>query len=118
MTTLNPELVDHSPGQWDRYKWLGIVTDDTIVDVQIDALAAELNFHIFGTFANGTSVAINGSNDGGTTFTALTDGTGSVVAKTAAGMVSVREQPLKVKPVVTDGSSDSIDVWLVIRYPK
>ncbi len=118
MTTVNPVLVDQEPGVWERYKWEAMVTDDTIVALQINPLAAELNFHIFGTFANGTVVAIDGSNDGGTTFTALSDGSGSAVSKTAAAIVSVREQPLEVKPTVLSGSSDDIDVWLLIRYPR
>ena len=118
MATVNPVFVDHSPGEWDRYKWEAMVTDDTIVALQISPLAAELSFHIFGTFANGTVVAIDGSNDDGTTFTALSDGSGTAVSKTAAAVVSVREQPLEVKPTVLSGSSDDIDVWLVIRYPK
>ena len=116
MATVNPVLVDQNPGVWERYKWEAMVTNDTIIALQINPLAAELNFHIFGTFANGTTVAIDGSNDDGTTFTALSDGSGSAVSKTAAAIVSIREQPLQVKPTVLSASSDDIDVWLLVRF--
>lgn len=103
--------------RWIRYKWDTLATGDTGAPLTVNRLAAELCFQVFGTFANGTVIAIQGSNDDGSTWIDLTDGTGSVVAITANGFVSVREQPLWVRPEATSGSSDDVDVRLVIRFP-
>ncbi len=69
---------------------------------------------VLGTFGSSASIAIEGSNDGGTTWAACHDITGTVIALTAAGLVLVVESPKLIRPNLTSGNgSTDIDVYLI-----
>lgn len=55
---------------------------------------------VVGTFGGGT-VVIQGSNDGGVTWTTLTDPQGNALSLTAAAIEKVQENPLQYRPVAT-----------------
>ncbi len=69
---------------------------------------------IIGNFSGTASIAIEGSNDGGTTWSPCHDITNTVIAVTAAGLVLIVESPKLIRPNLSsgDGSAD-VDVYLV-----
>ncbi len=69
---------------------------------------------VTGTFGASASIAVEGSNDDGTTWFACHDITNSVIALTAAGGALIVENPKLTRPVLAngDGSTD-IDVHLI-----
>ena len=78
------------------------------------ARAPDKTVQVFGTFGASASIAIEGSNDDGTTWFACHDITNSVITLSAAGAVLVIENPKLIRPVLSngDGSTD-VDVYLV-----
>jgi hypothetical protein len=93
---------------------------ETLTSVNLDGSAVavaeatvSLTFQATGTFG-GTSVAIQGSNDG-TTWFALRDQTGTAMAFTAAGGASSSDLPLYVRPLLTGGSGVDVDVSVLVR---
>ena len=77
---------------------------------------ADLTVTFEGTFSTGGSVTLKGSNDGGTTYHALTDPQGNALTKTAAAIEVVTETPLLIRPHVTAGDgSTAIDVRILFR---
>lgn len=73
---------------------------------------------VTGTFGTGGSVNLEGSNDG-TNWEILNDALGNAITLTAAGLVSVLENPLYVRPNVTAGDgTTSLTVTVVGRDNK
>ncbi len=66
-----------------------------------------------GTFGGGT-VALQGSNDG-TTWFSLADLGGTAIALTAAGGSEFRTTTLYVRPIITGGTGDDVDVLVLLR---
>jgi hypothetical protein len=98
-----------------RYKWLDIPNGN-----QGNAIAMgnyqDRTVQVVGTFGAGGSVTIQGSNDGGTTWAALSDPLGNALTFTAAGMKAITELPYEIRPSVTAGDgTTAIDVWLHMR---
>ena len=78
------------------------------------ARAPDKTVQAFGTFCASASVAMEGSNDDGTTWFPCHDITNTVITLSAAGGVLVIENPKMIRPVLSngDGSTD-VDVYLV-----
>jgi len=95
--------------------WSGVVTGDTCVDMPCPGVLDTI--HVFGTFNGGTTVTLQGSNQEGTPTSriALNDIDGNPISFTAAGMKVVKENPVKVRPVVASGSSDAITIIVRCR---
>jgi hypothetical protein len=94
--------------------WADIATGDTIVAYEISdqaGLAGAVQFA--GTFG-GATVTLTGSNDG-TNFVTLTDQTGANISVTAAGLVEFSTACRYIKPSISGGSSDAVDVTVVLR---
>lgn len=68
---------------------------------------------VTGTFG-GATVTLAGSNDG-TNFVTLKDMAGNDISVTSASLVDFSTGALYVKPIVTGGTSEDIDVLLVVR---
>lgn len=99
-----------------RVAWAGIVTNDTINPFTIQGrsgLAASVQ--IDGTFG-GATVTFAGSNDG-VTYTTLKDVHGNNISMTSAGLAQFSTACPYVKPVVTSGSGNSINVMATFRGP-
>lgn len=97
-----------------RAVWSGIVTGDTINSLPVAGYAASMiSAQVSGTFG-GATVTLEVSNDG-TNFFGAKDVTGTAISLTAAGLVQLQTSAAYVKPVVTSGSANSIDVSLVLR---
>ncbi len=94
--------------------WEGLATGDTASPVSFPDYP-DMTVHAIGTFNGGTSVSLTGSMVQGGTYTALTDPQGNAITKTAAAIEAVTEAPLYVKPTIGSGSSDDVDVYLLLR---
>ena len=68
---------------------------------------------VTGTFGGG-SVALQGSNDG-TNWVALKDLTGTVIAITVAGGVDFSVSCVYIRPRITGGTGDDVDVTIALR---
>lgn len=100
-----------------RVKWLGLTFTTTDVGEAITMGAwQDRTVQVVGTFGAGGSVSIYGSNDGGTTWTILTDPLGNNLTFTSAGMKQITELPYEIRPAVTAGDgTTSLAVWLAMR---
>ena len=69
---------------------------------------------VIGTFGASASIAIEGSNDGGTTWFACHNIGNNVIALTAAGAALIVGNPKLLRPNLSsgDGSTD-VDVYIV-----
>lgn len=107
-------------GRQDRscYKvtWTGVTENDTCAPVSFPD-HNDKSIQVLGTFGT-TSVAIHGSNDGGTTFAPLNDPTGTVIGISAAGIKAVLENTEQIKPVLTGGSSTSVTIAMLIHQTQ
>lgn len=99
------------PGQNVRVAWDTLTEADEGVGVAI-ADYSDKTVQVVGSFGTGGSVAIEGSNDGGTTWSALHDPQGTVIAITAAGMELIAENPLLIRPNITAGTTVDVDVFI------
>lgn len=68
-----------------------------------------------GTFAGGTTAALQGSVDG-VVYSTLTDIAGNAVSGTAAKMQDFVTSALYFKPLVSGGSADNANVAMVLHY--
>jgi|DEB0MinimDraft_3_1074331.scaffolds.fasta_scaffold00068_7 hypothetical protein len=103
-----------------RYWWDGLVTSaDTIEAIQCGGDIVDTVFQIIGT-SYGTSgdVTTQGSNDNGTTWTALKDETGTAITHTsgASFMHSISTLPDLIRPYLTAGTGANIDVIATVGF--
>lgn len=63
------------------------------------------------SFGTGGTVLIEGSNDG-TNYVTLTDGAGSALSFTAAGLKAITEAVKWIRPRVSAGTSVRADIYL------
>lgn len=78
---------------------------------------ADRSVQAIGTFGAGSpSISWQGSNDGGTTWAALTDESGNTIALTAAGIEGISAITELARPYLTggDGTTD-IDIHVICR---
>lgn len=102
-----------------KYKFETMTTTNATGTPISAAEFADVSIQAVGTFGSGGSVAMEGSNDGGTTWGALNDPFGTTIALTASGALSqVNEIAELLRPHVTagDGTTD-IDVYVFARRP-
>lgn len=96
--------------------WTGITTTTdtpsalTVTDQAGLAMAVQFG----GTFNGGTTAVLQGSNDGSTYFT-LKDILGNSVSATAAALFEVSTSVRYIKPSVSSGSADNVNVIVVMR---
>ena len=82
--------------------WSGLLNGDTGLPVYA-ADYPEKHIQITGTFGVGGTVVLEGSSDGGTTWALLHTRQGGDVTVTAAGVRTVGENPLLIRPRVSAG---------------
>ena len=69
-----------------------------------------------GAFGSNGSITVEASNDGGSSYLAVTDGQGNAVTKTAAGYEQVVECAALMRPNVTIGDANTaIDVNFFLK---
>ena len=113
MATVSPVMTPTSEGV-PRIIWEGVATGDTLTAYAVQqqyGLAASIQ--ISGTFG-GATVTLQHSNDGSTWFTA-TDMFENVVTATSDSMFEVSLSSAYFRPAISGGSSNDVDVILVLR---
>lgn len=116
MATVSPEFSPvFAQGQTImRSVWNDIVTGDTIVQLGVpgqDGVAGSVQFG--GTFG-GATIKLQVSNDN-TTYFDMKDLSGSVISATAAGFFEFTTAGVYLRPVVTGGAANAIDVIVTLR---
>lgn len=104
MTTRAVTLTElDMPGEGKAWKavWTGLLNGDDGEPVHLPGFQ-DRSVQVTGTFGTGGSVAVQGSNDG-TNYAALRDPSSTTIAITAAGIKSVLEATLHMRPAVTAG---------------
>ena len=91
-----------------KYTWLTLTASDVGEAVHTEG-RRDINVQIIGTF--GGNVTIQGSNDGGTTYTDLHDVNGDLISVSAAAFIQVLEAPELIRPSAGAGVSD-VDVHM------
>jgi len=113
MATVSPSI-NLSVAENPRVIWDGIVTGDTINSFTMSqqyGLAAAIQ--ISGTFG-GATVKMQVSNDN-TNFFDMEDVTGTAVSTGSGALYEVSTAAVFIKPVVTGGSGNDIDVIIAFR---
>jgi hypothetical protein len=114
MPTVNPAFsVVQAQGQdVHRLYWSGIITGDTIVSFAVPTGTIGA-VQIDGTFG-GATVALQASVDG-TTFYTMRDPNNTQISVTAAGYFEFETSAVFLRPLVTSGAANSINVKVVLR---
>lgn len=96
--------------------WETITESDTCLPVTVEGLEGAVgNLQAVGTFG-GATVALQGSNDGAT-WTALNDQNGDAIAlATTSGVAADFSTAMRyIRPSVSGGSSQDLDLYLCLR---
>src|SRR5512139_881962 len=116
MAVIKPTVtaIGRGDGSTLRVLWTPVTNADTCAAVSFPE-CADKSIQVLGTF-NAASVAVHGSNDAGTTFAALNDPGGTVIAISAAGIKAILENTELVKPVFSGGgASQSLSVAMLFH---
>lgn len=116
MATVSPafDFVQAQSSKVPRTVWADIVTGDTINPFVVVAQAAVAGcVQIGGTFG-GATVGLQASNDGVTYFD-IKDLGGTVISGTSAALFEFTTAAAYLRPVVTGGSGNAVDVIMVLR---
>lgn len=92
------------------YTWAAMAASDTGAPLEAPGFT-DASYQLGGTFG-GSTVTVEGSNDGVTYFT-LTDPGGTAISYTAAALVQVLQICRWIRPKVTGGSAVSVTVTAV-----
>jgi hypothetical protein len=95
-----------------QYVWSALGSADDGAPVDVTDLA-DLCFQALGTFSTGGTVILEGSLDGGTTWSPLKDPSSTAISKTASGISAVLEHPQKIRPRATGGDVGTAIVCVV-----
>jgi hypothetical protein len=94
--------------------WTGIATGDTINSYAIpEELGVSGCVQITGTFG-GATVSMEVSNDGDTWFT-LKDDNNAAITVTANGFADFSTAAIYIRPVISGGTADSVNVRAAFR---
>lgn len=98
-----------------RYaKWTTLATGETATTHTLENTTGLLGaFQAFGTWG-GATVVLQGSNDG-TNWVTLKDPTGTDISLTANGAFEFATAMLYVRPSISGGTGDDVDVIVVTR---
>lgn len=97
--------------------WEGLQNGDDGEPLQA-VLYSDRSAQVKGAFGSGGEVTVEGSNDGGTTYTPLTDPQGNSIAITAAKIEAVTELVEYIRPRVTAGDgATNITVVMIVKVP-
>ncbi len=94
--------------------WEAMATSDTInTDLPSGLESMAGSVQVTGTFDSAT-VTLTGSNDG-TNYVTLKDSTGAAISMTVAGLVNFSASCAYIKPGISGGGTDDIDVTVIYR---
>ena len=108
VTTTDPDL------RFQRVRWTGFVASGDVGTGVEWGSYSDRSVQVLGTFAGGISIDIEGSNDGGTTWTVLTDPQGNALTFTTARLEQITELTHKVRCRATAGAGGAaVDVHML-----
>lgn len=115
MANITPTNVAFLADQ-NTFVWAAMLNGDVGLPAQFMA-TGDRTFQVNGTFGVGGTIVLEGSLDGTNYFT-LSDAGGTAISRTAAGLKSVLESPLFIRPRVTagDGTTNLIATLTVRRH--
>jgi hypothetical protein len=89
-------------------KWTGLLNGDT-GDAQATGTLSDKSIQVLGTFGTGGTVVLEGSNDGGTTWSTLNDtrGEGNALSFTSSDLRQTLENTRHIRPNVTAGDGST-----------
>lgn len=93
--------------------WLAVTESDTFQTYDLKEAVSEISIHSNGTFG-GATITIKGGNDS-STFVDLTQIGGDAATATEAGIFSVLDRPLAIKPSAASGTSQSVNIYMLVR---
>jgi hypothetical protein len=96
------------------YNWDGVSEGDTFNAAQVVRTPYSVTMQATGTFG-GATIELHGSVDG-TNYAALNDLSGTAIGLTAAGIASIGDAVLYIKPVISGGTSSDVDVHVIARF--
>jgi len=99
-------------GRASRVTWAAMPVNDTGSPVP-NASYSDRSVQVTGTFG-GSTVTIQGSNDGGTTWATLNDSAGVALTFTSAGLREILQVTGLIRPIVTGGSGTPNIILLII----
>lgn len=113
MATVTPTRYPDPDSRMIRVGWVGFAASaDVGTEVKMPA-HRDRSVQVIGTFTGSLGITIEGSNDGGTTWTALTDPQGNSIVKTAAALEAITEFVGLIRPRATAGSGGAaVDVYI------
>ena len=98
-----------------RITWTGVSTADTMVAYgPILSRSGEFGSVLLSGTWGSSTVALTGSEDG-TTYIALKDRNGTAISGTANARFELSTSASYLKPTSTGGTSDNVDVVVVLR---
>jgi hypothetical protein len=97
-----------------RVIWADIVTGDTIESFGVAGPAAVAGAVQFGGTFGGATIKLQSSNDG-TTFFDMKDVYGVVISATAAALFEFSTSAVYLRPAISGGSANAVDVTLSLR---
>lgn len=110
MATINPTNVYGVNGRSVVYVWEGMTENDTATAIAIPVYK-ERTVQVVGDLGGGT-VDLQGSLNG-TDFVTLDDADGNLLSFTTADAETIREVMRFYKPVLADGTSMDVDVYIM-----
>lgn len=102
MATRAANLADAADGRVAVVTWSGLLNGDDGSGAMIGR-GPDRTVQIVGTFGAGGAVAIEGSNDGGTTWGPVKDAYGTDMSLTTSATRAIGCNPLLIRPRVTAG---------------
>lgn len=96
-----------------KLTWSSVTENDTFEAYELPGIPQEISVSAYGTFGS-ASIAVNGGHVSGQ-LVSTSDMSDTTIAMSAAGLVSVLQRPTIVQPVATGGSSQSLNVVMVVR---
>jgi hypothetical protein len=115
MSTITPALL-RTPEGVPYVLWEGVATGDTVVGFPVrDRLGMNAAVQFRGSFG-GATTKLQVSLDN-TTYADMKDIHGVAVSATAAGVFDISTSAIYLRPSVTGGTEDAVDIILVLRGP-
>jgi hypothetical protein len=116
MATVSPtiDFVSAQAAKVPRVSWDSIVTGDTINPLPVAAQAAIAGAVQFSGTFGGATIGLQVSNDG-TTYFDMKELGGTVISATAAALFEFTTAAMFIRPVITGGAANSVNVKLVMR---
>lgn len=113
MATITPTQTPSEDVRLFSVKWTGFAASGDVGTAVALPAFPDRTVQILGTFAGSIAVELQGSLDGGTTWSPLTDPQGNAISKTAAAIEAITELVPLVRPKATAGSGGAaVDVYL------